>query len=298
MTLTASDGDDTLARAIERMTLPPPSRLIVCPHPTLTSVRSILIRRALTTEGGKRVMDSLPFLFSGATGGRDAIVLAARDIWKMEFLPLSVDRENENPSFIRQFLAIVQRRLKDNVNKSFFAYPAAMELFDQDSCVFSFALPQGAQRTDGSSARPKIHFSVTRDGAPFLDTTFEAGGWTPTGIQTLKLAPFPVGDFHYSATYSSGHDRLVSADSLHVQSADAENEIQGQNTAILDQVAAPLELNKLQSAVDAAIGDAQSEKRTTGTLSLRIDQSWPLLIALLLLLGSEWMLRRKIGLDG
>jgi hypothetical protein len=246
---------------------------------------------------GRRAIDTLPFLFSGNMAGRGALVVAAGDIWKMEFLPLSVERETENTSFLQQVLLMARQRLYANVNKSFFAYPAATELSELDSCAFSFALPPEASQPNESSRRSSINFSVTNNGVPFLDTTFAANAWETSGIQTLRLRPFAPGSYLYKATLVSGSARLVSADTLRVENSDLEYAIQGRNASMLDQVAIPMELSDAKAVMDAAGADSQSKKRATRMISFTIEQSWPLFIAIIFLLGLEWIFRRKIGLD-
>jgi|GEM_PF-1260474 len=305
--LVSARQDDSLAQNLERMHLPPPSHIVVCSHPALTSIRLILQCAVRVGMAGRRAIDTLPFLFSGNMAGRGALVVAAGDIWKMEFLPLSVERETENTSFLQQVLVMARQRLYANVNKSFFAYPAATELSELDSCAFSFALPPEASQPNESSRRSSINFSVTNNGVPFLDTTFAANAWetsgasggaeTVSGIQTLRLRPFAPGSYLYKATLVSGSVRLVSADTLRVENSDLEYAIQGRNASMLDQVAIPMELSDAKAVMDAASADSQSKKRATRTISFTIEQSWPLFIAIVFLLGLEWIFRRKIGLD-
>jgi hypothetical protein len=292
----AAQPDDSLTRRLEAMNVPPPSCIVASACPALSSRRTLLqcVARKKTPLG--MTSDSLPFLFWGSFGGRGALVLAARDIWKMEFLPLAVDRENENPSFLRDVLAILRERLYANVNRRFFVYPAAAELYDQDSAGFAMVFPEVGAETGESALPAKIIFSVTRDGSPLLDTTFVANV-REAGAQTLRLPPLPSGACCYTATLFQGASRFVIADTAFVQHADGECSIPGQNTVLLNQVAVPLELGEVEGALRAAINAAAGKNISTRTLTLQIRQSWPLLLALIFLLTAEWLWRRKAGLD-
>ena len=294
--LLSAQPDDSLTRQLEAMNVPPPSCITASACPALSSRRLLLqcVARKKTPLG--MTSDSLPFLYWGSFGGRDALVLAARDIWKMEFLPLSVDRENETPSFLQDVLSMVRERLYANVNRRFFVYPAAAEVYDQDSAGFAMVFPEGPAEIGNPSLPAKITFSMTRDGSPLLDTTFFANVREP-GAQTLRLPPLPSGACCYTATLFQGASRFVITDTAFVQHADGEWSIPGQNTVLLNQVAVPLELGEVEGALHAAINAAPREKTSTRTLTLQLRQSWPLLLALIFLLTAEWLLRRKAGLD-
>jgi len=297
LTLIATQPDDTLTQSLQRMHLPSVSLVSLPPRSPFTSMTPIMTCTVYKTIAGKREAFQAPFLFSGNSNGTSALCLAARDLWKMEFLPLAVERENENPSFVRCFLACVRRLIDANVNKSFFAFPASPELSDQDSCVFSFDIPPTPAFNNQSQSPATIHFSASSNGIGAADTTLVVHGGN-TAMQSLRLKPFPPGVFSFTAAYFCGQTRMVSADTLFVQHSEAENEIQGQNTVMLDQVAAAVAPDDVNGIVENAMIDWQGEKRDTRALSIRFEQSWPLFLAIVCLLAIEWVLRKKTGLDG
>ena len=301
LVLTAVQPDDTLARNFQRLKLPTPSLVDAARCPGLTLAAPLLTCEAIQSISGKPKNVRIPFLFSAYFSGTSALFLCAHDIWKMEFLPLAVEGENETPSFIRYFLSSVRRILFANINRSFFAYPASEVLSDQDSCVLFFDLPPPAPSSPQTTHAPAIHLTVSGGATMALDTTFAVqcrDNRPVPSVQSIRFKPLPSGAYSYTAVYTSGISRLVSSDTLYVQTNDAEIEIQGQNTIMLDQMALAAGPQDIKEIIAKILDNRRTEKTETRDKALTVEQSWPLLLAIVCLLALEWTIRRKTGLDG
>jgi len=73
--------------------------------------------------------------------------------------------------------------------------------------------------------------------------------------------------------------------------------VQGQNTLVLNDLAIPIEMDDSTGLRRALANDVGQESHTTVFRTIRISQSWGLLAVVFVLLGLEWLIRRKIGLD-
>jgi hypothetical protein len=108
----------------------------------------------------------------------------------------------------------------------------------------------------------------------------------------LTIAPHPAGVYRYSCRASSSTLVRVAADSLPIVPDDSEMRITGQNRLLLDQLGTPLDLRD-GVAVNGMRGNQVSAgQTTTSTREFPITQSWPLLLLIFALLGSEWFVRK------
>ena len=282
---------DSLAQRLEVQRMPPPPEMIdgaksfTAPmHPVL----GCIARKAAPH-------DTMPFLASGAFGNHPALFCAARNVWTLEFLPLSVDRENETFSFLEYLVSVAQKQFLKNLNRNFFMYPVASEVHALDSVAFCIIAP-----SEMASAAPHsgvIHCTLSNKNGIALDTTFYLELNEVSGNQAIRLRPFPVGAYAYKATLSSKDSRFTYADSLFVQDNNLEMSVQGQNTLILNELATPLDMKDTAGFRRALANDVRQESHGTIFRTIRITHSWPLLAVLFVLLGLEWLIRRKIGLD-
>ncbi|HAJ79073.1 MAG TPA: hypothetical protein DCO75_04815 [Fibrobacteres bacterium] len=286
--------EDTLATSLARMNLPPPSQIAIY---SPQSSDYLMINCITKNKKDKsRNYDSLPFLLTTNFDNRSALILTARDIWKMEFLPLSVT-ENETSSFLFNITEIARSRLCSGLNRDFFAYPANPEIYEGDSCMFELVLPPEIVQADALLSKSTINFSVSNNSGKLTDTTFIAQDFNASGIQMLRLRPFQAGTMIYKAILKTGGNNLVVIDTMIVGKNDLEFSIAGQNTSLLNQLAIPLDSTELKKIRAAAIGETFKKKQPGETLTFQIRQSWPVLALIILLFVIEWIVRKKIGLD-
>jgi hypothetical protein len=295
--------DDSLARRIVQRKLPSPARIAASDRPCLglthARLECVMHGKGLRKPSeGLMGRDTLPFLLDGSFGGRSCVALAARDFWHMEFLPLGVDQENENGSVLRDVVAVVREAVVNGLSRAFFAYPLASETTGYDSSAFCFVLPAGMTAPQGASAPGRIGLFIRQNGKRILDTVFTAVPGAPSGVQTIRFGALDAGTYSYDATLFFDRKRLTWADTFDVRAGDLELSIQGQNTVLLEQIAAPINANDPR-AVSAAIGrDPSPERSATEAKVYQVKRSWLLWGIIVALFSLEWLLRRKHGLDG
>jgi hypothetical protein len=283
--------DDSLARRLELRRMPPPTEILAnarsFPGP-LHPILGCIVRKAAP-------LDTLPFLAYGVYGNHPALFCAARNVWSMEFLPLALDQENETFSFLEYLVSIAKNQFLKNLNRNFFMYPAASEVNNLDSVAFCIIPP--SEMVSSAPQSGVIHCTLSSKNGIALDTMFPLELNEASGNQTIRVSPFPEGTYVYKATLSTKDSRFTYADSLFIQNNSLEMSVQGQNTLVLNDLAIPIEMNDSTGLRRALANDVGQESHTTVFRTIRISQSWGLLAVLFVLLGLEWLIRRKIGLD-
>ncbi len=303
--LVAAHPDDSLAQGIVQRALPSPARLVVCDRAVFAAQRTRLgcVARKKTSfrpGAGAVANDTLPFLFEGIFGGRACIALAARDIWRMEFLPLGLDQENESGTLMRDVMSLVKESARSGLARSFFVYPLAPEAVAYDSCVFSIVAPPeltAAGRISPGRPAGRIEFIIRQGEKRVMDTSFAAVPGELSGVQTLRCPALPAGTYAYSATLSFEKKKYSWSDTLEVRANDLELSIPGQNTVLLGQIAVPLSGNDPRAFSEIVSRDPGLAGNATIDKVYQIKRSWWLWGMIVALFSLEWALRRKFGLD-
>jgi len=283
--------DDSLTQRLELQKMPPPPEIVSGTKPfplPMHPIAGCIVRKASP-------FDTVPFLSYGAYGNHSALFCAARNVWTMEFLPLSVDKENETFSFLEYIVSVAKKQLLRNLNRNFFIYPAASEVYDHDSIAFCIVAP--SEMTSAEPQSGTIHFTLARNNNNVLDTTFFLAMNEASGNQMIRLRPFPAGTYAYKASLFLKEAGFSYSDTLFVQDNNLEMSVHGQNTLILNDLAIPVAMNDASGLRAALSGDIAQRNPATITRTVRIRPSWGLLAFLFILFGTEWLVRRKIGLD-
>ena len=283
--------DDSLARRLELRRMPPPTEILAnarsFPGP-LHPILGCIVRKAAP-------LDTLPFLAYGVYGNHPALFCAARNVWSMEFLPLALDQENETFSFLEYLVSIAKNQFLKNLNRNFFMYPAASEVNNLDSVAFCIIPP--SEMVSSAPQSGVIHCTLSSKNGIAFDTVFHLELNEVSGNQTIRFRPFSAGAYAYKATLSLKDSNFTYADSLFAQDNNLEMSVQGQNTLVLNDLAIPIEMDDSTGLRRALANDVGQESHTTVFRTIRISQSWGLLAVVFVLLGLEWLIRRKIGLD-
>jgi hypothetical protein len=300
--LIAADPDDSLARRIMQRSLPAPEQLVVCGGSAFSKLRTRLgcvARKKTFPQPGSRATqaDTLPFIFEGVYSGRGFVAIAARNIWRMEFLPLGLDQENESGSLARDVIAIVNESIRGGLARSFFVYPSSGA---GDSCAFSIVLPQELNVTPlppRSRGAARIEFSIQQEGTRIIDTAFTPEPGELSGVQTFKCRSLPSGTYAYTAALSFDKKRFLWSDTLDVNTNDLELSISGQNTVLLGQLAVPLSGAEKRSFSESIGKQPGLARSLTNQKVYQIKRSWVLWGVIIALFSFEWFMRRKVGLD-
>jgi hypothetical protein len=287
---------DSIFRQFIGMDLPPPSHLFRCSAPFLSRPRTLLGFLV------PRVNDTIPFLSVGTYERRDAIAIAAQDLWHIDFWPLSVDGLRGAAPFLQCVVSFVKQRILRNSAGDFLVYPSASELHENDSLSFNVVLPSDladifreehpALESRGLSVRFSVD-SLTRtvystDSALIDIMEFQRG--------TVVLPPLHSGAYRYRCNLEYHGLKREFSDSLSIDRNQEELSVPGQNTVLLDQMGLPLKTNSPKSVLEAYAA-ASAVKRPTVVDSLELGKSWALLSIIFALLAFEWLFRRKQGLE-
>jgi hypothetical protein len=283
--------DDSLARRLQSQRMPPPATIVIPGNRFFAGMHRLVgcvLQKAIPH-------DTLPFLALGEFRGRSALFCAAGSAWQMEFLPLSVDNENETDSFLDYLIGLVKKQALANLNRNFFMYPSASGLYVGDSIDFRIIAPAQLDADAAGSAR--VRCSITRAGVSFIDTSFSPSINPVSGDQLVRLPPLDTGAYVYKALFSSKTVTLAYADTFRVQTNDLEMSVREQNTLLLNSCALSMEITDTSGFRLLITRDTTMAKNVTVNRTMQIKQSWWLLIIVFFLFGLEWVLRRKTGLD-
>jgi hypothetical protein len=301
--LAAKDPYDTLFARFNAADIAPPSLVQVCQPSFLRRSRTVLfglVRRE--GQAAAQASDSIPFLTMGTFAGRTAVAVAGRELWRMDFLPLSVAKESETPTFMRSMMVFVRLLLAGNLRENLAAYPLQPELSERDSIPFSILLPaeydaeDGLAEKSGAQAGFSVRFVVESSGRKMLDSVFALVGIDQQNTTSVRIPPLPAGAYRYTCSTASGREKRSFSDSLYVGKNSPELSVQAQNTLLLNEFALPLKAGNA-SAVLAAYGARASGRRATITNYVHVRQTWVLLIVIFGLFTLEWVIRRNRGMD-
>jgi hypothetical protein len=301
LALLSNEPNDSLAQRILQRKLPSPASIVTCPRSGLSQRNTILDCVVRQKRQQPARCDTLPFLFEGSFSGHSFVAFTSRNTWSMVFLPLGLDQENETGSLLRDVLSVVKESAIRRVNRTFFMYPSASEINEFDSCPFRIVMPPEMiepQSATAGVASARIDFSICRGEHRMLDTTFTAALETFLGTQTFMCRPMPAGTYSYSARLSLGKKQFSWADTMIIGNNDIERSITGQNTVLLNQIAAPLSSNDPRLLSDIIDRNSKLQKNALIPRVFQLKRSWLLLGIILALFCLEWAIRRKEGLDG
>jgi hypothetical protein len=283
--------DDSLTQRLLSQQIPPPSEMIFPGKHSFSSMRSLVGCRIQKTPQS----DTLPFLAQGKIGGKSAFFCAVKNAWQMEFMPLSVTHENETNSFLDYIIGLVKKQVLQNLTHDFFMYPASSKIYENDSIDFRIVAPPEIESENGPPAF--VRYSINKAGRSIVDTSISMTINPLSGDQLIRIRPLDAGIYSYQAMLTSKTLTMVYTDTLQVQNNDLEMSVRGQNTMLLNSFARPIEPNDTSAFRRMMTRDPGLAKSITVMRKIQVKQSWWLLILLFCLLGIEWLVRRKIGLD-
>ncbi|NLG17761.1 MAG: hypothetical protein GX556_10560 [Fibrobacter sp.] len=262
---------------------PPLSEILQCPRLKGTPYLSLFSDRS-----GKK--DTVQLIFSTNLKNKNALVIASRDIWKWDFWPMSVSRqEEESFLFSDHLISVLKEMLLANLSDRFFAWPQYLN--NSESARFALSFP--SEIPVSSSLKISFQFSDL-SGKPLKDTTFNIIN-TGSAKQYAILQPLEPGAYLFSSSASFENRTFSFKDSLYAEPDRSEFMVTGQNTAVLKEFGREIDLN--DSSAIAEVFSNRTINTEASVNSFRITRSWFLLIAIFLLLLTEWGYRRFSGLD-
>lgn len=276
--------------------LPPAEALLECAEDPLR------LRRTLLGLVPQTASDTLPLLWSGRYQRHTALVAGVRGFWTWDFMvQLSEEEGTTQTPFSSTLLELTRRALIAGMSDDFLVYPAESPVSESRPPVFVLALPASFDWTE--PARVALTITDT-SGSAVLDTGLTIDGVDAQHRFRFRSDPLPRGTYMYKGKLRYAGRTFTHADTLRVQSDRTELDIAGQNEQLLAQVARPTAPAD-SAAADGRVmlphggtaADAPGADRATIARTIRIEQSWLLLAALLALLFAEWVIRRRVHID-
>jgi hypothetical protein len=302
ISLRATNPYDTIFSQFVNSSVAPPSQIQLCLPPFMSRNRIGLFCLVNSERNPSATPDTVPFLTTGVYKSHSAVAVSGIELWRMDFLPLSVTKESESPTFMSSLTAFIKEQILSNLQDNLAVFPGTPELYEHDSLPFTVLLPADFGSSQAFIERPaesngcSVRFIIESGGKQVLDSVVSLSGIEQRLRSSINLPSLPAGGYSYKCVLTGGPVERFYSDSFYVVANRLEFSVQAQNTVLLGEFALPL-----KKASAAGVREAQSAysltRRATVTEYLEIRQSWLLLVAIIALLGLEWVLRRRKGVD-
>jgi hypothetical protein len=285
LAVAGEEAGNSLSAGLDLSRLPPALRYYIDPHQSFRA--SSVFLAASVARPGKT--DTIPVVFSADRAGRHCLVCAASGIWRWDFAPLAQGDEESAFGFSRRLVACVKDMLTAALSRGLLLYPAA-PLSENDS--FSLRILFPADLPIPSPVGLTCTFVSDR---LKVDTSFSltatGGSW-----QSVRFGPLPEGAYRLAVAGTAGSRTVSFTDSLFVDPDQSETSVTGQNTALLGELAQPLP-GLTDSVISSVFFNAAQAAGARVHETIPIRRGWLLLIAILGVLGVEWVARRVMRLD-
>ncbi|MBN2036165.1 MAG: hypothetical protein JW768_05430 [Chitinispirillaceae bacterium] len=270
--------------------LPPPERMMLCAGSGFTKTGVMV--SVLPVRSATKRPDTFDLVVIGRMNDRACISCAAKETWRFDFLPLAVAPDEERAfSFSDRLLSLAQEAIIADLSRTLLVYPAS-RLSSLDSLRLRVVFPGGSDRSADFTVRCIFTGDAQESG---YDTSFVLTS-TGSAYEIANLRPLSAGKYHLKVTARSGAARLSYQDSVRVEQDRSEYMVKGQNLSLLRELAQPLSDTGMEALRERFFNPAVSS-RTSVKEIMHLSRSWPLLILLFLLLGAEWIIRRRLRLD-
>lgn len=266
--------------------LPPPSGVLRCAS---LQVKSPLLCM-LNDENQKK--DTLHLLFNTEWQGYQVLALAAKDFWRWDFWPMSLEYSEEQAfSFSGLFITTLTEQLLTRISEQYFIYPAS-SISESDSIIFTVSFPS----TIPVACKSKISFTIKNSSnQSVLDTAVEIIN-NGSLNRKISLKPLSAGIYSLSSSISGNQKKYTFSDTLFIGVRQSELQIPGQNKILLSEIGHPFDPIDSTSLFKDMLND-NSNNDSIVKDSYQLNRTWLLLSCILILMGFEWMYRRLIGLD-
>jgi hypothetical protein len=271
--------------------IPPPPHILEC---ALSHQRSG--QRYISAVLAQRSPpgDTLPILFSGRIGPHFFIAAASPQIcWRWDFLPLGLSRDGSSFAFSRLLLSLVKQQLVRSLAEDYVILPDGDAPASGDSAGFRLLLPAEASDSKEAAARFTLYAANNR---MLIDTAVTLYPFGRSELP-LHLAPLEAGSYRMQSTVTASGSSYAGACSLRVSQSRKEFEIDGQNSLLLSNFARPLQPDNREEIFQFLSSDDHIRNIAPVIRVFHLRQSWLLLGLLFGLLATEWMVRRRKGLD-
>jgi|GEM_PF-6677880 len=244
----------------------------------------------ITIATGK---DTLPLVFRAEYRGRPVICCAFTGIWQWDFLPLTAcSGEADEFIFSMTLLDAVTATVNNLHVDTLLTFPRG-ELSSGRPIRLDFIVPAKASSSTASPVEWKITDS---SGNVVLDTSFSPESSTHL-IRTMTVAPLPAGSYDIQTNHVSSSRTRQAKINFRVTEEKSELSVTAQNEPLLREIGQPLDCTRPENLSLLLSTGSRSFMEKPVARKIPVSRSWPMLIALLVLLGAEWVVRRAVRLD-
>lgn len=237
--------------------------------------------------------DTLPLVFRAPYRGRPVICCAFTGIWQWDFLPLATSSgEADEFIFSEALINAVTATINSMHTDTLLTFPKG-ELSSGRPIQFNFITPA----TISSSSKSSVQWKITdSSGTVVLDTSLSLAPSTHL-IRTMTVAPLLAGSYNIETSHISSFGTRQAKRGFRVTEDKSELSVTAQNEALLREIGQPLDCTRPENLASLLAATGSSITEEPIARKIPVHRSWPLLIALFVLLGTEWALRRAVRLD-
>jgi hypothetical protein len=238
------------------------------------------------------IATTYPLLAFGDEGGRRTAVLTGEGIWRWQ---LSEFQNFGNRNATDELLSQTVQYLTANANRQRFRVYPARNVFDEgENVILNAELYNDALELINT---PDVKIDLKSNAGKNYSFLFSRSG--PS--YQLDAGALPVGEYSYNASTQNGKNQFKAAGQLSVKALNLETRQSAANHRLLQTLAQQSGGQMLQSNEIGKLADMIRKNDNIKTVVYEdkhysdiIDVKW-LFLLILLLLSSEWFLRKREG---
>lgn len=237
--------------------------------------------------------DTIPLLFNGFYRNLPIVVCAFSGFWKWDFLPLShTTGEAEAFAFSNLLVDAIIEKLHTMKTDTLLVFPCGQPT-EIDSLRLCCCIPHSARLAETI----RIPCTISKENSVFrYDTLLDFSPSFPL-IGKVTLPPLDSGRYSVRCSLSSATKTMRSAVEFEIEADKSELLVSAQNETLLREIGQPLDITSEDQLAGLLHPSEGNPIDQTVRKRVVIKRSWGILIALLLLLGVEWLMRRLAELD-
>jgi hypothetical protein len=255
-----------------------------------------IIINCIIKQENKANYDTLPFIISGHYKNHPVIAVNADGIWQMDFLSLSLTRENENYSMWQYIINLAKEKFISNLFNNMIVYPSISEIHEADSIPMLVNLPKNLNEQILINKPPKIHCIIKHYDKTIIDSSFELSTLSSKECPGFKIPPLKADKYYYTCNLLENSYEYKFSDTLFVSPFYKELFVTKQNKILLNEFACGFKTNELEKIINEYHSYYTKGKNTVMQI-LHINKNWFLLICIFVILSLEWIIRKQKALD-
>jgi len=227
-------------------------------------------------------------LQEGRWRNKVSFFIAAEDLWKWDFLPFGLrNKDSYHMPFTENFLVLLKEAVIEGISREFLAYPRTLPLYSEKPIDLAIDVPGISVNKNVQELQCTV---ISENADTVFDTSLSiARNWT------LRIPPLEQGRYYYIAHLKTREGSYTRKDSIQVLPNISEYEITTQNYVLLNQIAAPIDIDDTEQW--KSLNQVERSPDMFVDKKITFSQSIPLLGAILFLFTLEWALRKRFKID-